>query len=94
MMGDHHMFPFNKYDNDCCKALKDYMYQCEGLRNEKEQLLVKFCNDWEELKWEKDAFAKEVNRRDFCGEGYLDKKFAKKTEIWKILGIVDFEKIV
>ena len=54
------------------------MYQCEGFHNEKEQLLVKFCYDWEELKWEMEAFAKEIYRRNCCGEGYLH--FCKKTE--------------
>ena len=65
------------YDK-CCKALKEYMYQCQRFQNEKEQLLYKFCTDWEDLKWERDTFAKEINRRDCCGEGVIDKKCARK----------------
>ena len=65
------------YDK-CCKALKEYMYQCQRFQNEKEQLLYKFCTDWEDLKWERDTFAKEINRRDCCGEGAISKKFARK----------------
>ena len=65
------------YDK-CCNALKDYMYQCQGLRTEKEQQLDRFCTAWEDLKWERDAFAKEINRRDCCGEGVISKKFARK----------------
>ena len=30
------------YDK-CCNALKDYMYQCQGLRTEKGQQLDRFC---------------------------------------------------
>ena len=56
------------YDK-CCKALKEYIYQCQRFQNEKEQLLYKICTDWEDLKWERDTFAKEINRRDCCGEG-------------------------
>ena len=79
------------YDK-CCKALNDYIYLCQGLRTqcqrvntEKEQQLDRFCTAWEDLKWERDAFAKEINRRDCCREGYLDKKMAKKVrsgEYW------------
>ena len=81
------------YDK-CCNALKAYMFQCERLRTQKEQQLDRFCTAWEDLKWERDAFFKEINRRDYCGEGYLDKKMAQKSEIWKILGIMNVEKIV
>ena len=65
------------YDK-CCKALNDYMYICQGLRTQKEQQLDRFCTAWEDLKWERDAFAKEINRRDCCGEGVISKKFARK----------------
>ena len=65
------------YDK-CCNALKDYMYQCQVLRTEKEQQLDRFCTAWEDLKWERDAFYKEINRRDCCGEGVISKKFARK----------------
>ena len=64
------------YDK-CCNALKDYMYQCQGLRTEKEQQLDRFCTAWEHLKWERDSFAKEINRRDLCGEGVIHKNFAR-----------------
>ena len=80
------------YDK-CCKALNDYINLCQGLRTqcqrvntEKEQQLDRFCTAWEDLKWEKDAFAKEINRRDCCGEGYLDKKMAKKVRSGKYWG--------
>ena len=80
------------YDK-CCKALNDYIYLCQGLRTqcqrvntEKEQQLDRFCTAWEDLKWERDAFAKEINRRDCCGEGYLDKKMAKKVRSGKYWG--------
>ena len=56
------------YDK-CCNALKAYMSLCERLRTEKGQQLDRFCTAWEDLKWERDAFAKEINRRDCCGEG-------------------------
>ena len=65
------------YDK-CCKALKDYMYQCQRFQNKKEQLLYKSCTDWEDLTWERDSFAKEINRRDLCGEGVIHKNFARK----------------
>ena len=65
------------YDK-CCNALKDYMYQCQGLRTEKEQQLDRFCTAWEDLKWERDTFANEINRRDCCGEGVIDEKCARK----------------
>ena len=65
------------YDK-CCKALTDYMYQCQRFQNEKEQLLYKFCTDWEDLKWERDSYAKEISRRDRCGEGVIHKNFARK----------------
>ena len=65
------------YDK-CCKALKDYMYQRQALCIEKEQQLDRFCTAWEDLKWERDTFAKEINRRDCCGEGVISKKFARK----------------
>ena len=73
------------YDK-CCKALNDYIYLCQGLRTQKEQQLDRFCTAWEDLKWERDAFAKEINRRDCCGEGYLDKKMAKKVRSGKYWG--------
>ena len=73
------------YDK-CCKALNNYMYQCQGLRIQKEQQLDRFCTAWEDLKWERDAFAKEINRRDCCGEGYLHKKMAKKVRSGKYWG--------
>ena len=72
------------YDK-CCKGLTDYMHYCKGLINlcqrvhtEKEQQLDRFCTAWEELKWERDNFANEINRRDCCGEGVIDEKFARK----------------
>ena len=72
------------YDK-CCKALNDYINLCQGLRTqcqrvntEKEQQLDRFCTAWEDLKWERDTFAKEINRRDCCGEGVIDEKFARK----------------
>ena len=72
------------YDK-CCKGLTDYMHYCKGLINlcqrvhtEKEQQLDRFCTAWEELKWERDTFANEINRRDCCGEGVIDEKFARK----------------
>ena len=72
---------FDKY----CNGLTDYMHYCKGLINlcqrvhtEKEQQLDRFCTAWEELKWERDTFANEINRRDCCGEGVIDEKFARK----------------
>ena len=65
------------YDKSC-NALKAYMDQNQRFQNEKEQLLYKFCTDWEDLKWERDTFAKEINRRDCCGEGVISKNFARK----------------
>ena len=69
----------------CCKGLTDYMHYCQGLINlcqrvhtEKEQQLDRFCTAWEDLKWERESFANEMNRRDCCGEGYLDERFARK----------------
>ena len=73
------------YDK-CCNALKAYMFQCKRLRTQKEQQLDRFCTAWEDLKWERDAFVKEINRRDCCGEGYLDKKMAKKVRSGKYWG--------
>ena len=70
----------------CCKVLSDYMHHCQGLRTEKELQLDRFCTAWEDLKWERDSFAKEINRRDCCGEGYLDKKMAKKVRSGKYWG--------
>ena len=73
------------YDK-CCKGLTDYMHHCQGLINlcqrvhtEKEQQLDRFCSAWEDLKWERDTFAKEINRRDCCGEGVVNKNLAKKN---------------
>jgi len=77
--------PIQLYDK-CCKALNNYMHLCQGLRIQKEQQLDRFCTAWEDLKWERDAFAKEINRRDCCGEGYLDKKMAKKVRSGKYWG--------
>ncbi len=65
------------YDK-CCKVLNDHINLCQGLRIQKEQQLDRFCTAWEDLKWERDAFAKEINRRDCCGEGVISKKFARK----------------
>ena len=66
------------YDK-CCNVLKAVTSQCERLRTEKGQQLDRFCTAWEDLKWERDAFAKEIIRRECCGEGgYLSKKFARK----------------
>ena len=69
----------------CCKGLTDYMHYCQGLINlcqrvhtEKEQQLDRFCTAWEDLKGERDTFANEINRRDCCGEGYLEERFARK----------------
>ena len=77
--------PIQLYDK-CCKALNNYMHLCQGLRIQKEQQLDRFCTAWEDLKWERDAFAKEINRRDCCGEGYLHKKMAKKVRSGKYWG--------
>ena len=65
------------YDK-CCNVLKAVTSQCERLRTEKGQQLDRFCTAWEDLKWERDAFAKEIIRRDCCGEGVISKKFARK----------------
>ena len=73
------------YDKSC-SALKAYMFQCERLRTEKGQQLDRFCTAWEDLKWERDTFANEINRRDCCREGYLDKKMAKKVRSGKYWG--------
>ena len=80
---------FDKY----CKGLTDYMHYCQGLINlcqrvhtEKEQQLDRFCTAWEDLKWERDTFAKEINRRDCCGEGVINKNFAKKIRSGKYRG--------
>ena len=73
------------YDK-CCKALNDHINLCQRLRTQKEQQLDRFCTAWEDLKWERDAFAKEINRRDCCEEGYLDKKMAKKVRSGKYWG--------
>ena len=73
------------YDKSC-NALKAYMDQNQRFQNEKEQLLYKFCTDWEDLKWERDTFAKEIRRRDRCGEGVIHKKLAKKLRSGKYWG--------
>ena len=65
------------YDK-CCNVLKAVTSQCERLRTEKGQQLDRFCTAWEDLKWERDAFAKEIIRRDCAGEGVISKKFARK----------------
>ena len=69
----------------CCKGLIDYRHHCQGLINlcqrvhtEKEQQLDRFCTAWEDLKWERDTFANEMNRRDCCGEGVIDERLARK----------------
>ena len=74
----------------CCKGLTDYRHHCQGLidlsqrvHTEKEQQLDRFCTAWEDLKWERDSFAKEIRRRDRCGEGVIHKKFAKKLRSGK-----------
>ena len=54
------------------------MYQWQGLRTQKEQQLDRFCTAWEDLKWERDTFANEMNRRDCCGEGVISKNYARK----------------
>ena len=73
------------YDK-CCETLNDYINLCQRLRTQKEQQLDRFCTAWEDLKWERDAFGKEINRRDCCGEGYLHKKMAKKVRSGKYWG--------
>ena len=73
------------YDK-CRKALNDHINLCQGLQTQIEQQLDRFCTAWEDLKWERDSFAKEINRRDCCGEGYLDKKMAKKVISGKYWG--------
>ena len=65
------------YDKSC-NALKAYMDQCERFRIEKEQQLDRFCTAWQNLKWERDTFVKENNRRDCHGEGVISKNFARK----------------
>ena len=62
----------------CCKVLNDHINLCQGLRIQQEQQLDRFCTAWEDLKWGRDSFAKEINRRDCCGEGVVDEKFASK----------------
>ena len=69
----------------CCKGLIEYRDHCQGLLNlcqrvhtEKEQQLDRFCTAWEDLKWERDTFANEMNRRDCCGEGVIDERLARK----------------
>ena len=62
----------------CLKVMNDHINLCRGLHTEKEQQLDRFCTAWEDLKGERDAFANEMNRRDCCGEGYLDERFARK----------------
>ena len=56
----------------------DHVNLCQGLCIQKEQQLDIFCTTWEDLKRERDTFAKEINRRDCCGEGFIDKKFERK----------------
>ena len=73
------------YDK-CCNALKAYMSLCERLHTEKGQQLDRFCTAWEDIKWERDAFTKEINRRDCCGEGVINKNFAKKIRSGKYRG--------
>ena len=85
------------YDK-CCKGLTEYMHYCKGLINlcqrvhtEKEQQLDRFCTAWEDLKWERDTFAKEINRRDCCGEGVIDEKCARKLK--KNNNLIDFAQL-
>ena len=73
------------YDK-CCKALKDYINLCQGLHTQKEQQLDRFCTAWEDLKWERDTFAKEINKIDCCGEGVISKNFARKLRSGKYGG--------
>ena len=54
------------------------MDQCERFRIEKEQQLDRLCTAWQNLKWERDTFVKEINRRDCRGEGVISKNFARK----------------
>ena len=62
----------------CCKVMNDHINLSRGLQIKKEQQLDRFCTAWEDLKRERDTFGKEINRRDCCGEGVIDKKFARK----------------
>ena len=62
------------------------MYQCQGLRIEKEQQLDRFCTAWENFKWERDSFANEIERRDLCGKGIISKNFARKLKSGKYWG--------
>ena len=62
----------------CCKVMNDHINLSRGLQIKKEQQLDRFCTAWEDLKRERDTFGKEINRRDCCGDGYLDEKFARK----------------
>ena len=80
------------YDK-CCKGLTEYMHYCKGLINlcqrvhtEKEQQLDRFCTAWENLKWERDSFANEIERRDLCGKGVISKNFARKLSSGKYWG--------
>ena len=66
------------YDKSC-NALKAYMDQCQRFQKEKEQLLHKFCTDWEDLKWERVTYAKELIRRVCRGEGFISKHFTRKN---------------
>ena len=62
----------------CCKVMNDHINLSRGLQIKKEQQLDRFCTAWEDLKRERDTFGKEINRRDCCGEGVVDEKFARK----------------
>ena len=62
----------------CCKVMYDHINLSRGLQIKKEQQLDRFCTAWEDLKRERDTFGKEINRRDCCGDGYLDERFARK----------------
>ena len=62
----------------CCKVMNDHINLSRGLQIKKEQQLDRFCTAWEDLKRERDTFGKEINRRDCCGDGYLDERFARK----------------
>ena len=62
----------------CMHYCKGLINLCQRVHTEKEQQLDRFCTAWEDLKWERDTFAKEINRRDCCGEGVIDKKCARK----------------
>ena len=88
MMGEQLMFPSN-YMINAAKLWKPTCINVKGFVLKKELQLDRFCSAWEDFKWERDTFAKEINRRDCCGEGVISKKFARKLRkkcwgIWTI----------